>query len=133
METGKLSPLYEKCVKVYEEMLIQSETHHEFDQQVFIGHLTDVFKAVNVPYGGYYTDVIRHLKKFNSIEQIKRGAGRAYSVWLVNNAPKREDFIDLKDRRRVQYEKQLLELDKRVRKLEAFTFGYEERNADKDS
>jgi len=120
----KLSPVYGRCLKVYNEMLSRAEANDDYDEMVYVGHLTDVFKAAKIPYQPYYSEVMRYLQKFNSIEKVARGAGRKYSVWLVHNAPEKENFMDLKNRRTVKYEKLIENLDTRLKKVEAIIYGY---------
>jgi len=121
----KLSPVYERCVKVYDEMLRKAEDHPEYDQKVFIGHLKDVFDEIDIVYGAYYSEIMRYLQKFNSVEKIKRGGGRGYSVWLVHNRPDKEHFMDLRNRRTVKYEKLIEDLDRRLKKVEGIVYGYD--------
>lgn len=93
--------LYIHCVNMYNKMLEQatdtiiSPLEPENKMIVYKGFLTHLVanQALSVP---YFTFCTRALKEMGCIRQLKRGGGRAPSLWELIKAPTEELYIAYK-------------------------------------
>lgn len=87
-----LPKLFEQCRDTYEFMAKHVSGEKYDGKDVYIGFLTkDLEEALGIPLS-QYSRIINTLKELNCIGQIKRGAARVPSEWVLIGPPDYEAF-----------------------------------------
>jgi len=92
----QLPKVFIHCIKTYE-MMEKYKSSNEYDgKPVYRGHLTkDMEEHIGLT-TAQYSRVMKMLVDMNCVQQLKRGAGRAPSEWVLIGAPTYESFAYVK-------------------------------------
>jgi len=127
--------MFDHCVRVYAQMLSESEVQVDADtiddnggdsdesdvMVVWSGRYTKLIHDLNysVP---YYTAIKKNLVRMGCIQQLRRGGGTAPSVWWLKAAPTEEAFRNAVERKvpdaKDAFQQQLGDLNRRLSKAE---------------
>lgn len=94
--------LLQQCITIYDGMMEEAEEPIDPETQPWRweGMLTKLFAKLDNAPTSNYTRVVNMLKSMGCIEQIRRGAGRTASVWVLWQKPTVELFSFAKDAER---------------------------------
>lgn len=92
----KLPTVFTHCVKTYEMMLKHKSSNTYEGKPVYRGHLTKDMEEHLGLTTAQYSRIMKMLVEMGCVYQLKRGAGRAPSEWLLANTPTYESFAYVK-------------------------------------
>lgn len=117
--------MFEHAVRVYDAMALEAKLDDDFDQLVYEGHLTQLFKKLllSTP---YYTSIKNKLAAMGCIEQIRRGGGSGTSRWVLWRAPDLETW-KAADARKPRVGNKFLAQEQRIKDLIKMCSDHEAR------
>jgi len=104
----ELPKVFIHCAKTYEMMLKHKSSNTYEGKPVYRGHLTKDMEEHLGLTTAQYSRVMKMLNDMGCVYQLKRGAGRAPSEWVLANTPTYESFAYVKG-------KQINRVHRRVR------------------
>lgn len=137
--------LFEQCVQIYDAMQQDSEEYLETlpaegEEAVYKykGMLTKLFVKTGNNKTTNYSRIINMLKSMGCIEQVRRGAGSAESIWLLWKRPTEELYEWVKETEATQddpdnsvhgssLEQRYRDLQQGFLELRELVVGYEDR------